>query len=95
LAKDISGGRRDYATSVANEEDDHAPGSQHEDAVLPVTVGTVLWAVALAALLPFRSRLQASGSDWWIWVCATGLALGVLGSWWVRRRRNAFRRGAR
>lgn len=71
------------------------PGSQESeqsDAVVPVTVGTVIWAVAFVALLPFRTRLQAAGNDWWIWVCLTGLVLGVLGSLWVRRRRDAYRR---
>jgi ABC-type nickel/cobalt efflux system permease component RcnA len=63
--------------------------------VLPVTVGTVLWAVALVVLLPFRSRLRADGTDWWIWVCVTGVLLGLAGSWWVRRRRAAYRRTLR
>lgn len=66
--------------------------SEQSDAVVPVTVGTALWAVALVGLLPFRARLQAAGNDWWIWVCLTGLVLGVLGSLWVRRRRDAYRR---
>lgn len=61
------------------------------DAVLPVTVGTALWAVALAVLLALRSRLVANGTDWWIWVAVTGFGLGVLGTWWVRRRRDAYR----
>ncbi len=66
--------------------------SEQSDAVVPVTVGTVLWAVVLVGLLPFRTRLEAAGKDWWIWVCLTGLVLGVLGSLWVRRRRDAYRR---
>jgi len=60
--------------------------------VLPITVGTVAWAVALVVLLLIRDRLRQSGDGWWISVCATGLALGVLGSVWVRRRRAAYRR---
>jgi uncharacterized membrane protein YfcA len=67
-------------------------GLERSDAVVPVTVGTVLWAIALVASLAFRSRLKADGTDWWIWVCATGVVLGLLGSWWVRRRRAAYRR---
>jgi hypothetical protein len=64
---------------------------QQADAVVPVTIGTALWAVALVVLLPFRSRLKDDGTDWWIWVAATGLVLGILGSLWVRRRRAAYR----
>jgi hypothetical protein len=62
------------------------------DAVLPVTVGTAAWAVALLVLLLLRERLRTAGDGWWIWVAATGLTLGVLGSVWVRRRRAAYRR---
>ena len=79
----------DVEGSQASRDSQEAEGS---DAVVPVTVGTVLWAVALVALLPFRTRLQAAGNDWWIWVCVTGVVLGVLGSLWVRRRRDAYRR---
>jgi hypothetical protein len=68
--------------------------AQGADAVLPVTVGTVAWAVALVVLLLLRDRLRAAGDGWWIWVCVTGLALGVLGSAWVRRRRATHRRSA-
>jgi len=62
------------------------------DAVVPVAVGTLAWAVALALCLLFRARLTRAGDGWWIWVCATGCTLGVLGSAWVRRRRAVGRR---
>ncbi len=65
------------------------------DAVVPVTVGTALWGLALVVLLAMRLRLVAEGTDWWIWVAVTGFALGVLGCWWVRRRRAAYRAAAR
>ena len=61
------------------------------DAVLPVTVGTVAWAVALVVATLMRGRLRAAGDGWWIWVCVTGLVLGLLGSVWVRRRRAVYR----
>ena len=64
------------------------------DAVLPVTVGTAAWAVALVVSLLLRERLYQDGDGWWIWVCATGLTFGLLGSAWVRRRRAAYRRTA-
>ena len=75
-------------------EPERAQEPEQSDAVLPVTVGTALWAVSFIALLPFRSRLQADGTDWWLWVCLAGFGLGVLGSLWVRRRRAAYRRAA-
>jgi Protein of unknown function (DUF2530) len=62
--------------------------SDHTDAVVPVTVGTIAWAVALVVVLSLRGTLDAHDSGWWIWVCVTGLLLGLGGCWWVRRRRN-------
>ena len=59
------------------------------DAVLPVTVGTALWGIALVVLLVLRPRLVDAGTDWWIWVAAIGLGLGLLGTAWVRHRRAA------
>ena len=76
---------------MAQDSADQAAGAEHTDAVVPVTVGTVLWAIAFVVLLPFRSRLKANGTDWWLWVCAAGFVLGILGSLWVRRRRSAYR----
>jgi hypothetical protein len=73
-------------------EDEPAHDPEQADAVLPVTVGTIAWAVALVVLLPFHSRLAAAGTGWWIWVCVTGVVLGLLGSAWVRRRRAVYRR---
>lgn len=91
MTDDASGSRPE-----SEPEDSRAAKTEQAqaDAVVPVTVGTVLWAVALVGLLPFRTRLKADDADWWIWVCATGVALGLLGSWWVRRRRAAYRRGS-
>ena len=60
---------------------------RHADAVVPVTVGTVLWGVALVATLLVRPTLEKHGTQWWVWTCATGFGLGLFGCWWVRRRR--------
>ena len=65
------------------------------DAVVPVLVGTVLWGIALIVLIAVRPRLVENGTDWWIAVAATGFGLGLLGSWWVRRRRDAYRAAGR
>ena len=58
------------------------------DGVLAVTVGTLAWAVALVVTFCLRNRLRAAGAQWWVWTCATGFALGLFGTWWVRRRRD-------
>ena len=62
-----------------------------EDGVGAVALGTGLWLAALGILLLFHGRLSESDSEWWIWVAATGAALGVPGLWYTRRRRSAYR----
>jgi uncharacterized protein DUF2530 len=60
------------------------------DGTRTVLVGTVLWAVAFVVLLPFWDRLEADGRLWWLWTCAAGFALGLLG--WLHCLRRARRR---
>ncbi len=62
------------------------------DGVTAVAIGTVLWLVALVVLLLMRDRLAETDSQWWIWVAATGAALGPPGLWYTMRRRSAYRR---
>lgn len=61
------------------------------DGVAIVTVGTILWAVAFCALLPFRSRLADHNIDWWLWTCLAGVGMGLWGINYCRRRRNRLR----
>ena len=61
------------------------------DGVGAVAVGTALWAIALAVTLIMRDQLVAAGTDWWIWVCVSGVALGLIGLPCVIRRRTAYR----
>jgi hypothetical protein len=63
------------------------PKRDQTDAVVPVTVGTVVWGVALVVTFLLRDRLQAHSAGWWVWTCAVGFGLGLFGCWWVRRRR--------
>ena len=61
-------------------------------------VGTAGWALALIVLLIIRGSLPAD-DRWWIWTCATGLAMGLFALWYVprfkrSRARAAARRGA-
>lgn len=63
------------------------------DGVNAVVAGTIAWAVAAAVLwLFFRNSLAESDSSWWLWVCVTGCALGLIGLPYVLRRRAAYRR---
>lgn len=62
------------------------------DDVRIVTVGTVLWAVALVASLVLHGRLAAAGHDDWTWIFLAGTFLGLIGIRYVRRRRDAIRR---
>jgi Protein of unknown function (DUF2530) len=59
-----------------------APPPKEADDRLVTTVITAAWAVALVVLLFVRDSLPA-GSRWWLWTCATGLAMGLFGLWYV------------
>ena len=61
------------------------------DGVRTVEVGTGLFFLAGIALLPFYDRLVDDGHTWWLWTCAAGTGLGLLGLEYVRRRRKARR----
>jgi len=55
-----------------------------------VTVGTVLFVVALLALLPFTDELREQDTLWWLWTCGAGIALGLFGIHYCRRRAAAI-----
>jgi hypothetical protein len=63
--------------------------------VRTVTVGTILWLIALIVMLPFWSRLDDDGRLWWIATAAVGFGLGLLGIGYCRRRSAALRRQGR
>ena len=60
---------------------------------LVTVVGTAGWAIALVVLLIVRDSLPA-GDRWWIWTCATGLAMGLFGLWYVPRLKRTRARAA-
>ncbi|HEY6740445.1 MAG TPA: DUF2530 domain-containing protein, partial [Actinopolymorphaceae bacterium] len=62
------------------------------DGVATLAVGTVVWAIALIALLPFRARLEAAGHAWWLWTCVAGIVVGLVGTGYCWRRRTRTRR---
>lgn len=64
------------------------------DALLPVGLGTAVWAVVLVTLLLQRGTLEAQGRSWWLGVAAVGLVSGLGGLaflTWRTRRRDASR----
>jgi len=61
------------------------------DDVAIVTLGTVLFGLALLAALVLRDRLVDGGNEGWTWVLLAGTFLGLIGVRYVRRRRAALR----
>lgn len=59
--------------------------------VLIVGVGTALFALAFAILLPMRASLEREGHGRWPWVALAGALLGLAGSAYCRRRAQRLR----
>ena len=59
-----------------------------------VIVGTALWLLLFLAQLPFYGWYADHGHEWFIWTCAAGAGLGVLGWWYVRARERGMQRAA-
>jgi Protein of unknown function (DUF2530) len=68
------------------------PPLEANDQLVTVT-GTAGWALALIVLLIVHRSLPAD-ARWWIWTCATGLAMGLFGLWYVPRFKRARARAA-
>ncbi len=51
-----------------------------------VAVGSVVWAVLLLVALLNRDALTDAGRGWWVWSCASGLVLGLVGLAWLHLR---------
>lgn len=65
------------------------------DAILPISIGTVVWAVLLVGLLVARPTLEQNGTTWWIGAAAVGVVSGAGGVVFLRwRKRRALRRSA-
>lgn len=60
------------------------PEVHESDYRVPTALGSVAWTVALIVLLARGDRL-AEADRWWIWVCVTGIGLGVFAFWYIPR----------
>ncbi len=65
------------------------PDAPHTDAVVPATVGTALWLIALLA------GLATSATSTWIAGCAAGFVLGLMGLSIALVRRTRYREAGR
>ena len=57
-------------------------------------LGTVLYAIAAVVLLPMQSSLTHDGHGRWPWIAVSGVGLGLLGYYYVKRRDRAIARDA-
>lgn len=68
------------------------PPPLETDDVKIVAAGTALWLVALVVLVVLRLT-RDDIRDWWVEMCAAGVALGLLGIRFCVRRRRAIAAG--
>ncbi|MEV7174321.1 DUF2530 domain-containing protein [Streptomyces sp. NPDC093224] len=71
-----------------------APEPLEGPVVATVTGGTILWFALFLVQLPFYSWFADRGQLWWVWTCAAGGFLGLIGIWYVRGRDAALKRHA-
>lgn len=69
-----------------------APEPLEANDVATVTVGTIVWFALFVAQLPFYGWYSDHGHTWFIWTCAAGGGLGLVGLKYVRARRDAIAR---
>ena len=65
------------------------------DGVTAAIAGTVAFAIGFVVLLFLRPQLAQNNASWWLWVCATGTAMGLVGVGYTTRRRAAYRAAGR
>ena len=70
------------------------PGPFETDDVVIIGIGTAAWATGLAVLLALRLTGTTEVRDWWFGMCGYGIALGLYGMHYARRRHAAIARDA-
>ena len=66
-----------------------------EDAILPIAIGTVVWAVLLVILAIKQDALTENGTSWWLNVAIIGVISGTGGMvFLIWRRRRLDRRAS-
>lgn len=71
-----------------------APEPLEGPVVATVTGGTILWFALFVVQLPFYGWFADRDLLWWVWTCAAGGLLGLIGIWYVRGRAAALKRHA-
>ncbi|WP_079405293.1 DUF2530 domain-containing protein [Streptomyces sp. 3211] len=71
-----------------------APEPLEGPVVATVTGGTILWFGLFLVQLPFYGWFADRDQLWWVWTCAAGGFLGLIGIWYVRGREAALKRHA-
>jgi hypothetical protein len=59
-----------------------------------VLIGTALYAVVAVVLLCLYSSLENAGHERWPWVAVSGVGLGLIGLFYLKRRDRAIARDA-
>ena len=70
------------------------PGPLQTNDVVIIAIGTAAWTIGLVVLLVLRATGTAEVRDWWLGMCGYGIALGVYGMYYARRRHLAIERDA-
>lgn len=76
------------------DSDRNAPEPLEGNVVATITTGTVLWFLLLVVQLPFYDWYAAHDHTWFLWTCAAGTGLGLVGIGMVRRRERGLRGAA-
>ncbi|MFE2856322.1 DUF2530 domain-containing protein [Streptomyces lavendulae] len=71
-----------------------APEPLEGPVVATITGGTILWFAMFLVQLPFYGWFADRDLLWWVWTCAAGGGLGLIGIWYVRGRDAALKRHA-
>ncbi|MEV7420295.1 DUF2530 domain-containing protein [Streptomyces sp. NPDC089919] len=71
-----------------------APEPLEGPVVATITGGTILWFAMFVVQLPFYGWFADRDLLWWVWTCAAGGGLGLIGVWYVRARDAALKRHA-